>query len=71
MVLLGDHQPASVVSGHGGNRDVPVSVVARDRTVVDRIAAWGWTPGLVPDRGAPVWPMADFRDRFLTSQSTR
>lgn len=71
VVLLGDHQPASVVSGHGGNRDVPVSVVARDRTVVDRIAAWGWTPGLVPDRGAPVWPMADFRDRFLTSQSTR
>lgn len=71
VVLLGDHQPASVVSGHGGNRDVPVSVVARDRAVVDRIAAWGWTPGLVPDRGAPVWPMADFRDRFLTSQSTR
>ena len=37
--------------------DVPISIVARDQKVLDRIAGWGWTPGLEPDPAAPVWPM--------------
>ncbi len=65
LVVLGDHQPATIVSGFGGNRDVPVSVIARDPKVMERIAGWGWQDGLRPGEGSPVWPMADFRERFL------
>ena len=65
LVVLGDHQPAAVISGEGASHDVPVSVVARDPAVLDRIGGWGWQPGLRPSAAAPVWPMDAFRDRFF------
>ena len=67
LVVLGDHQPASIVSGNGASHDVPVSIIAADPAVTDRVADWGWTNGLRPDPGAPIWPMDAFRDRFLTT----
>jgi len=67
MVMLGDHQPASVVVGQNASKDVPISIIAKDPKVFDRIAGWGWTDGLTPAPGAPVWPMNEFRDRFLTA----
>ena len=71
LVVLGDHQPSTVVSGFGGNRDVPVTVVARDPHVVEQTAGWGWQEGLRPDEEAPVWPMESFRDHFLTTYSSQ
>ena len=71
LVVLGDHQPSTIVSGFGGNRDVPVTVLAHDRAVVDRIAGWGWQDGLRPRPDAPVWRMDAFRDRFLAAFSSR
>jgi hypothetical protein len=67
LVVLGDHQPASIVSGNGASHDVPVSIVAADPAVTDRAADWGWRTGLRPAPDAPVWPMDTFRDRFLTT----
>nr|WP_255426686.1 CDP-alcohol phosphatidyltransferase family protein [Pseudonocardia sp. C8] len=67
VIVLGDHQPASTVTGPDASRDVPVSVVTRDRAVLDRVAGWGWTPGLRPPPSAPVQPMEGFRDRFLAT----
>lgn len=67
LVFLGDHQPIARVSGENASRDVPVSIVAKDPAVLDRIAAWKWTDGLEPARDAPVWRMDLFRDRFLTA----
>ncbi|WP_432119014.1 CDP-alcohol phosphatidyltransferase [Streptomyces sp. bgisy032] len=65
LVFLGDHQPIARVSGVRASRDVPVSIVAKDPKVLDRIAGWHWTEGLKPARDAPVWKMSSFRDRFL------
>ncbi|MFI9749747.1 sulfatase-like hydrolase/transferase [Streptomyces collinus] len=65
LVFLGDHQPIARVSGNGASRDVPVSIVAKDPKVLDKVAGWNWTEGLKPDRDAPVWRMDSFRDRFL------
>jgi hypothetical protein len=65
LVVLGDHQPAAVISGDRASHDVPVSVVAKDPAVLDRIGSWGWQPGLRPSATAPVWPMDAFRDRFF------
>jgi phosphatidylglycerophosphate synthase len=67
LVVLGDHQPASIVSGEGASHDVPVSIIAADPAVTARVADWGWRDGLRPDAAAPVWPMDTFRDRFLTA----
>jgi hypothetical protein len=67
LVLLGDHQAAPVITGPDAGRDVPISIVTRDRGLLDRIAGWGWQDGLRPAPQAPVWPMEDFRDRFLTA----
>jgi phosphatidylglycerophosphate synthase len=65
LVVLGDHQPATVVTGHGVSHDVPISVIARDPKVMDQITGWRWQDGMSPSPNAPVWPMAAFRDRFL------
>jgi len=67
LVFLGDHQPAPIVTGTDAGRDVPITIVAQDPAVLDRISGWGWTPGLKPDPKAPVWQMSAFRDRFLTA----
>lgn len=67
LVFLGDHQPIARVSGDGASRDVPVSVVAKDPKVLERIDGWNWTEGLRPAKDAPVWRMSSFRDRFLTA----
>jgi phosphatidylglycerophosphate synthase len=65
LVVLGDHQPWTIVTGQDPSHDVPISVIAHDPAVLHRIAGWGWNDGLRPSPQAPVWPMSDFRDRFL------
>ncbi|GAA2349303.1 sulfatase [Dactylosporangium salmoneum] len=67
VVFLGDHQPAPIIVGDQASRHVPITIVAHDPKLLDRVAGWGWTDGLRPDPQAPVWPMSAFRDRFLTA----
>jgi hypothetical protein len=67
VVVLGDHQPATIVSGSGANHDVPISVISKDKTVISRIDSWNWQPGVFPSPSAPVWRMDAFRDRFLSA----
>jgi hypothetical protein len=71
LVVLGDHQPSTVVTGlHPDlSHDVPVSIIAHDPSVLDRIGDWGWEDGLRPSPQAPVSPMSSFRDRFLDAFS--
>jgi hypothetical protein len=70
LVMLGDHQPATIVSGAAASHDVPISIVAHDPSALSRISSWGWTDGLLPAPAAPVWPMSSFRDRFLAAYGT-
>ncbi|PRY35146.1 sulfatase [Umezawaea tangerina] len=70
LVFLGDHQPAQIVTGEGAGHDVPITVVAHDPAVLDRVSSWGWNDGIKPAPEAPVWPMSDFRDKFLTAFGT-
>jgi hypothetical protein len=67
LVFLGDHQPAPVVVGEGASKDVPITIVTRDRAVLDRVVSWGWQDGLKPAPNSPVWRMDAFRDRFLAA----
>jgi len=70
LVLLGDHQPATIVSGSHASHRVPISIVAHDPAVLQQIAGWDWSTGLQPSRTGPVWPMSAFRDRFLKAYSS-
>jgi hypothetical protein len=67
LIVLGDHQPWSVVSGAEPSHEVPISIIAHDPSVLKRISGWGWNNGLLPSPKAPIWPMSAFRDRFLSA----
>jgi hypothetical protein len=65
VIELGDHQPATIVSGKGADHEVPISIISKDPTVFQSISGWHWVNGLTPTAGAPEWPMDAFRNRFL------
>jgi hypothetical protein len=67
LVFLGDHQPAPVVTGADASRDVPVTIVAKDPSVLKRIDSWRWTPGLRPATSAPETRMDTFRNQFMST----
>jgi hypothetical protein len=67
LMFLGDHQPATIITGMNPNRDVPITIIAKDPKVLDQISGWGWQDGLRPGPAAPVWRMDTLRDRFLAS----
>jgi phosphatidylglycerophosphate synthase len=67
LVVVGDEQPLPIVSGPHASHDVPISIIAHDPSVLDRIKGWGWQAGLLPSSHAPVIRMSAFRDHFLTA----
>lgn len=74
VLVLGDHQPAPIVTGETsrsapGSRDVPVHLIARDPKVIDAMAHWNWTPGMLPATNAPVWWMDELRNRLIDAFS--
>jgi hypothetical protein len=71
LIVLGDHQPSTMVTGQGQSHDVPVSVIAHDPAVMRSISSWHWQSGMLPGATAPAWPMSSFRDRFLTAFDAR
>jgi hypothetical protein len=69
VVLLGDHQPSPIVTGDTENRDVPITIVAKDPAVMEQVSGWRWEDGLRPGPHAPVWGMDAFRGEFLSAFS--
>jgi phosphatidylglycerophosphate synthase len=65
LILYGDHQPHTVVSGPGASHEVPISIIARDPSVFRQIGSWHWQDGLLPGPGAPSEPMDAFRNQFF------
>ncbi len=70
LILFGDHQPHTTVSGAGASHEVPISIVARDPSVFRQIASWHWQDGLLPGLDAPIERMSAFRNQFLNAFST-
>jgi phosphatidylglycerophosphate synthase len=70
LILLGDHQPHTAVTGPGASHEVPISIVTRAPSVLRQISSWHWQNGLLPDLDAPVEPMDAFRNQFLNTFST-
>jgi hypothetical protein len=70
LIMYGDHQPHTAVSGAGANHNVPISIITRSPSVLKQISPWNWQQGLLPGPGAPLKPMDAFRNQFLNAFST-
>jgi len=68
LIIVGDHQPAPLITGMGAGRQVPVHMVAPP-AVLARVASWGWTEGAVPADDAPAWRMDGLRNRLVRAFS--
>jgi hypothetical protein len=74
VIALGDHQPATIVTGDNAGHDVPVTLFARDPRIIEDVSSWGWQDGMLPSPTAPVWRMDTLRNRLFATfgqQSTR
>jgi hypothetical protein len=68
VIVVGDHQPAPLITGEDAGRDVPIHVIAQDSALLEPFRAWGLGAGMRPE-GAPVGRMDGFRDWFLEAFS--
>ncbi len=71
LIVLGDHQPASVITGREASAAVPVHVISRDGALLAGFEARGFVPGLLPDLEAGYcgmeWLRHWLREDFGTS----
>jgi hypothetical protein len=69
MVVVGDHQPAPLITESDGNQDVPIHIISKDRQIMQVLDSWQWTEGVRP-KNQPAWRMDTFRDRWIQAFST-
>jgi hypothetical protein len=70
LILMGDHQPHTAVSGAAASHNVPISIITRAPAVLKQMSSWHWQDGLLPNPSAPLEPMDAFRNQFLNTFST-
>ena len=61
LILLGDHQPAAVITGHEASGAVPVHIISRNPDLVEPFRQRGFIDGLIPDYPAPAPRMSELR----------
>ncbi|MBX2885661.1 MAG: hypothetical protein KTR32_37240 [Granulosicoccus sp.] len=66
IIILGDHQPAPIINGWGDSADVPIHILAKDRSLLDRLPAELWATGMIPNATSTSQPMWQFR-KFLAT----
>jgi hypothetical protein len=69
LIVVGDHQPAPLVTGEGVTRDVPLHVITGNPDLLQPFINWGLVPGMHPDDTVDVKRMDAFRDWFLEAFS--
>jgi len=71
LIVLGDHQPAPLITGDGAPWTVPVHVVSRDPDLVAPFLDWGFIDGAWPDPEQEPLGMDYFRDWFVHAYSSK
>jgi phosphatidylglycerophosphate synthase len=71
LIVLGDHQPHTSVSGPGATHDVPISIITRAPSVLKQMSSWHWRSGLLPAPSAPLEPMDAFRNQLLNTFNSK
>ena len=65
MIVLGDHQPSAEVTNDSPSYGVPIHVISRDRSFIQRFVAAGYVPGMRARSGHPPPPMESFLPQLL------
>jgi hypothetical protein len=68
MIVVGDHQPAPLITGDDAGRDVPIHVITGDPALLEPFLAWGLTSGMRPE-GDAIGRMDSVRNWFLATFS--
>ncbi len=66
LIVLGDHQPAAIVSGEGAPWDVPVHIISRRKDILEALERRGFVSGLTPARPA-IGKMNELAPRLLAA----
>ena len=69
LIVMGDHQPAPMITGENAGRGVPVHVISGDPGLIVPFVEWGFVPGPLPDLAGPERGMDHFRDWFVRAYS--
>jgi len=69
LIVLGDHQPAPLVTGENARRDVPVHIITRNPDLLTPFLEWGFQLGAFPDPARESPRMDAFRGWFLRAFS--
>lgn len=64
VIVLGDHQPASIVNGWDTTGDVPIHVISDDRNLLARLPDRFWSDSMLPSDSLPSQPMEAMREMF-------
>jgi hypothetical protein len=70
VILLGDHQPVSDVTGESESWGVPVHVLSRDKELLKPFEARGYVPGIRPPLEGARAGLESFLGDFLADFST-
>jgi hypothetical protein len=65
IMILGDHQPAGSITDNDPSWAVPLHMVSRDRALIDRFVAAGYTPGMTPSASGKVAGMETFLSEIV------
>jgi hypothetical protein len=71
LMVLGDHQPAPLITGEGAAWDVPVHVISGDAALLRPFLEWGFVEGAwpEPDPDREALGVDHFRDWFVHAYS--
>lgn len=61
VIVLGDHQPASVIAGWAPNAHVPMHIFSADPTLLERLPDDIFTDGMMPFAESDALPMESIR----------
>ena len=70
LIVLGDHQPAPLITGEDVSLEVPVHVISRDPKLIEPFLEWGFERGGLPSRAYPDRGMDSFRRWFVEAYSS-
>ena len=70
LLVLGDHQPAPIITGDDASRASPVHVITASPALLAPFLEWGFVEGGIPDPSQSPPRMDAFRDWFVRALST-
>lgn len=65
FVILGDHQPAAIVTGPNASRAVPIHVISGDKALIEGFRSKGFAAGMIPAQDTREWPMGAMRGLLI------